>query len=122
MLGLLKILIFSGIVTVFSSNDKYNPNPNLACTHKKIKDNELLAAHRNLPCGTKLVLINPRNNNRTEVIVLDRGPYGKFEDGTYKAVLDISLAAKEKLKHNGKENLIIIIKRLGWGKKQPLNS
>ena len=122
MLGLIKILIFSGIVTVFSSNDKYNPNPSLACTHKIINDNQLLAAHRNLPCGTKLLLINPRTKKKVEVVVLDRGPYGKFKDGTYKAVLDISLAAQKGLKHNGKENLIIIIKRIGWPQKRKPNS
>ena len=51
----------------------------------------LTAAHRTLPFGTKVHLINPQNNISTVVRINDRGPFVSGRD------LDISKAAAEKL-------------------------
>ncbi|MFP3868465.1 MAG: septal ring lytic transglycosylase RlpA family protein [Desulfobacteraceae bacterium] len=45
----------------------------------------LTVAHRTLPLGTKLVLINPRNGKKVKARVSDRGPYihGRQLDVSY---------------------------------------
>ena len=49
---------------------------------------KMVAAHRNLPCGTKLRVKNRANGKVVTVTVKDRGPYG--EKGT---ILDLSRRA-----------------------------
>ena len=107
---LLSILLFFGTATVFSENDEHNPNPNLACLHRPLKQNESAAAHRTLPCGTILTVFNPRTGLHTDSIVKDRGPYGRYKTGEYKSDLDITPAVAKKIKHNGMEPVIFLIK------------
>ena len=44
---------------------------------KKFNSNELTAAHRTYPMGTKLKLTNTANDKTVEVVVNDRGPFVK---------------------------------------------
>jgi rare lipoprotein A len=53
--------------------------------------NSMTAAHRTLPFGTRLLLINPDNDRRAIVVVNNRGPHIKGRD------LDVSAAAARKL-------------------------
>jgi hypothetical protein len=112
MLSLLYSLILIGFSTTFSEVDRFNPDPNLACLSRHLRKGEAVAAHRTLPCGTKLFLHNPRTGLATSTIVLDRGPYGKWKSGKdkgkYKAELDITPSVAKALKHNGFEPIIII--------------
>lgn len=48
-------------------------------------------AHKTLPIGTKLLLVNIKNNKQQVVIVKDRGPFVKGRD------IDLSKAAAKKL-------------------------
>jgi rare lipoprotein A len=52
---------------------------------------EMTAAHRTLPCGTKLRITNTKNDKSVEVTVNDHGPTSR------KRIIDVSLAAAEKL-------------------------
>jgi rare lipoprotein A len=54
---------------------------------------KMVAAHRRLPCGTRLRVKNRANGRRVTVTVRDRGPY----DGEY--VLDLSRRAAQKLRY-----------------------
>ena len=54
-------------------------------------NNPELAAHKDLPFGTKVKLTNPQNGKSQVVIVKDRGPFVRHRD------LDISFAAARKL-------------------------
>ena len=47
----------------------------MACggTYQKSK---MVAAHRSLPCGTRVRITNRRNGKTVRVRVKDRGPYG----------------------------------------------
>jgi len=49
--------------------------------------NKLTAAHRNLPCGTKLRVTNLRNGKTVQVTVTDHGPFsnGRILDLSYTA-------------------------------------
>lgn len=53
---------------------------------------KLTAAHKSLPLGTKLLVMNPESGKKVKVIVNDRGPYIAGRD------LDLSQRAAEKLK------------------------
>lgn len=52
---------------------------------------ENVVAHKKLPFGTKLEIINPKNNSVLEVTVKDRGPYIHGRD------FDLSYAGAQKL-------------------------
>lgn len=53
---------------------------------------KMVAAHRNLPCGTRLRVRNLSNDKVVTVTVRDRGPYGDKE-----TKLDVSRRAARKL-------------------------
>jgi rare lipoprotein A len=53
--------------------------------------NQLTAAHRSLPFGTRLRVINRDNNQSAEVRINDRGPFVKGR------ILDVSYAAARRL-------------------------
>ncbi len=50
-----------------------------------------MAAHRELPFGTRVLLKNPENGQEQEVTISDRGPFHKNRD------FDVSQAAAESL-------------------------
>ncbi len=53
--------------------------------------NEHIVAHKTLPFGTRLEIINPQNNTVLYAVVEDRGPYIQGRD------FDLSYAGAEKL-------------------------
>ena len=52
---------------------------------------ELVAAHRSLPLGTTVRVVNVRNGRQTVVQITDRGPYARGR------IIDLSLAAARQL-------------------------
>ena len=52
---------------------------------------EMTAAHRKLPLGTKVIVENPQTGERTEVKITDRGPYAKNR------IIDLSRAAADSI-------------------------
>lgn len=78
--------------------------------------NELTCAHKTLPFGTKVEVINPKTNTSIIVTVTDRGPYVKgrsfdLSEGAFKKVMSGSSAGIATLnyrileKNNVKEDL-----------------
>ena len=57
------------------------------------KQNKLTAAHRTLPFGTKVKVINPANGRSVNVIINDRGPFvaGRMIDLSKKAANKIGI-------------------------------
>lgn len=53
--------------------------------------NEYVCAHRTYPFGTKLMVVNKKNNKSVVVIVVDRGPFTKGR------IIDLSYAAAKEL-------------------------
>ena len=55
--------------------------------------NELTAAHKTLPFGTKVTVINLTNHKRTKVHITDRGPFvqGRIIDLSKKAAKRINM-------------------------------
>jgi rare lipoprotein A len=58
----------------------------------RYRPRKLVAAHRSLPCGTRLKVRNVRTGDIVKVTVRDRGPYGDS-----RTVLDLSRRAARKL-------------------------
>lgn len=69
--------------------DKFEGRP--TASGEKYKHSKLTAAHRTLPFGTKVRVVNTANNQSVDVVVNDRGPYA---DGR---IIDLSKSAAEKL-------------------------
>lgn len=53
---------------------------------------QLGVAHRTLPCGTRVRLLNPRTHRRITVRVIDRGPFVAGRD------FDLTFATKQRLR------------------------
>ena len=103
----LKLFLQTGIGTVFSAVDKYNPDPHLACApHQILKDTDLVIAHRELPCFAKVIVCNVRTEKCTSAVVKDRGPFG-ITGNHYTAIVDMSEAVAKKLDSNGFEPVLI---------------
>ena len=66
-----------------------------------------VAAHKELPLGTELLVTNPANGKTIVVVVQDRGPYSK-DNGVVRD-LDLSKAAAQKLSmlNTGVRKLIV---------------
>lgn len=97
-----------GTGTVFSSVDKFNPNPTLGCdVRKTLNDKSNVIAHRDLPCGAQVIVCNPRTAKCTIAIKQDSGPYGVTK-GRYTAIVDMTKKVQKELGHNGMEPVILI--------------
>jgi rare lipoprotein A len=55
-------------------------NGELTASGKIFNSNNLVAAHRKLPFGTKVKIININNNKSVIVTIIDRGPFIKSRD------------------------------------------
>jgi rare lipoprotein A len=90
-LFLLSSIAFSQIQTGKASfyADKFEGSP--TASGEKYRASKLTAAHKTLPFGTKVRVINLANNESVIVTINDRGP---FVEGR---VIDVSKSAAEKL-------------------------
>lgn len=91
------------LATVFGAPDwdRGNPNPTLACYHRPIDDaRDLVVAHRTLPCRSRVLLVLPRTGRAVVARVGDRGPR--------RADIDLSVQVARRLRHNGRETVLVI--------------
>jgi len=104
---LLKLFLQVGIGTVFSSVDKYNPDPHLACfAGKKLKDSTLVIAHREIKCGERVVVCNLRTQLCTTAVTSDRGPFGRTGQH-FTSIVDMSPGVQKAIQHNGLELVVV---------------
>ena len=125
-----------GVATRFGDPGDPLDGNHLSCTHQKMQPGQLACAHRTLPCGTMLMIENPRNHKMALCQVLDRGPFGALDEdgvwlikrhadepGDWRGILDLSPAVADALEFNGRENVHIfyqrIARRLHAGRKAP---
>jgi len=71
--------------------DKFVDRP--MANGKKFSQHKLTAAHKTLPFGTKVTVINLSNHKRTKVRITDRGPFvqGRIIDLSKKAAKRINM-------------------------------
>jgi rare lipoprotein A len=59
----------------------------------RFSQNEMTAAHRKLPLGTKVIVENPDTGEQVEVKITDRGPYADKK----RRIIDLSKAAADSI-------------------------
>ena len=96
-----------GTASVFwADGDPSNPDSSNACHHRAVKiprkldDKGSWIAHKTLPCGAVVLLINPRTGKFTIARKSDWGPVN--------AMVDLSRKVEHDLEHNGLEPVILI--------------
>jgi rare lipoprotein A len=79
----------------------------------KLDNRKAVAAHRSFPFGTVARVTNLSNGKSVNVVVVDRGPYGK--NRRQGAIIDLSRAAAEHLGiiHDGKVQVRVDVMK--WG-------
>ncbi|MEO6951705.1 MAG: septal ring lytic transglycosylase RlpA family protein [Polyangia bacterium] len=124
-LGVHPLVADRGMATIFGDPGDLLAGGHLYCTGKKLEPDQLACAHRTLPCGTVLVLENPRTGRFATCEVLDRGPFGAMLDsgdwgfkirqsdpGTWRGIVDLAPAVAAALDHNGRERIRVYYKAL----------
>jgi hypothetical protein len=104
-----------GTATRFGDPDDSLAGGNLACTHRPIPQDEAVCAHRWLPCGTKVVVVNLERTGLTSCRVGDRGPYGVDRHGRWKGVIDLTPHVAKAVHLDGRDivRLLYLLPRAG---------
>jgi rare lipoprotein A (peptidoglycan hydrolase) len=118
LLGAQPVAADRGLATRFGDAGDPLAGEHLYCTGKKVDPQQLACAHRTLPCGTVVVLENPRTGRFALCEVLDRGPFGaklnngewafkirSSDPGQWRGIIDLSPAVARALDHNGREKV-----------------
>ncbi len=118
LLGAQPMAAQRGLATRFGDPGDQLAGGQLYCTGKKMEPGQIACAHRTLPCGTVLMLENPRTGKFALCEVLDRGPFGALLDtgewafkirrddpGEWRGIVDLSPAVSDALSHNGRERI-----------------
>jgi rare lipoprotein A len=82
------------------------PGKRTACG-QKMNPNAMIAAHRSLPCGTRLKVTNHGNGQSVVVTVADRGPFVRGR------IVDVSRGAAQSLGFVGAGTASVSISPLG---------
>lgn len=82
---------FSGIASFYDKNYQGK-----TASGARYDSSKFTAAHRTLPFGTRLTVVEPRSHRVVTVVVNDRGPFVKGR------VLDLSFSAAQALRMTGR--------------------
>jgi hypothetical protein len=94
-----------GYATVFGTPGDVHAGGPLACEHRPIPQDEPLCAHRHLPCGTQIVVVNLERNASTTCRVADRGPYGVNKHGRWRGLIDLTPHVATSVKLDGRDKV-----------------
>ncbi len=124
LLGTTQISAARGYATEFGASEDMLTGGTMACTGKKMGPDDLVCAHRSLPCGTRVVVHSLRTKKVASCVVVDRGPYGATlpngeiilkvrasEEGTWRGLIDLSPAVARALSFSGREQVGLIYER-----------
>lgn len=123
-LGQVAVVSERGVATRFGDPGDPLDGDHMACTHEKMDPNEMVCAHRTLPCGTVVVLVNPRTGLSAPCRVLDRGPYGALlpsgdwamkiresDPGQWRGMIDLGPNVANALQLNGREKVWAVFQK-----------
>jgi rare lipoprotein A (peptidoglycan hydrolase) len=101
--------IDDGYATLYGTPDDPQSGVVLACGGAIIPQDQPLCAHRWLPCGTVITVVNDSQGGLGRCEVADRGPYG-IDPPTkrWRGILDMTPGAARKAKLSGKDFVRII--------------
>ena len=81
---------------------------------RRFDEDKAMAAHRSYPFGTVVRVTCLRNKRSVNVVIVDRGPFGKSQrEG---AIIDLSRSAAEKLGIISRGQAPVKLEVLLWGK------
>jgi hypothetical protein len=93
-----------GWATVFGYPGDPHAGGLAACNQRPIPQDELVCAHRWLPCGTEVVVFNLERPGVSTCVVTDRGPYGvNARTGRWRGIIDLAPAASRAIRHDGRD-------------------
>jgi rare lipoprotein A len=100
VVGIVAAILFLAAIVIsdFAKADgiaSYYWQPQKVACGGTFNPNALTAAHKTLPCGTRVRVTNKRNGRSVTVTINDRGPFVKGR------VIDVSLAAARQLQMTG---------------------
>ena len=100
-----------GYATIFGTPNDPHDGDQLACTRKEIPQDQPLCAHRWLPCGTKIVVMNLERPGVASCRVADRGPFGVNRvTGRWRGVIDLTPGAARDVRLDGRDLVRIYYK------------
>jgi len=110
--AVLGVGVDDGVATIYGTPGDIHAGGNLACQpHRAVPQNEPLCAHRWLPCGTEVTVINLERHSVTQCTVADRGPFGAdAESGRWRGMIDLTPAVAKAVKLDGKDMVRLIYK------------
>jgi hypothetical protein len=125
LLGSASLVGEKGLATRYGDPGDRLTGKHLSCTHQPMQPGQLACAHRTLPCGSVLLLHNPRTKRFAVCEVLDRGPFGAIlpsgdwgvkirpsEPGTWRGILDLAPEVARQLAFNGREKIHVVHQRV----------
>ena len=98
---IMSVLVLTGSVSLASQAQaqsgmaSYYWQPQKVACGGRFNPNAMTAAHKTLPCGSKVRVTNNRNGKSVVVTINDRGPFIKGR------IIDVSLAAARQLGMTG---------------------
>jgi hypothetical protein len=122
--AVLGVGVDEGIATVFGTPGDIHAGGNLACqVHKPVPQDEPVCAHRWLPCGTEVVVMNLESNSVTQCTIADRGPFGVDKPtNRWRGIIDLTPHVAKKAKHDGRDMVRLIYTLPGPGDKTYRNT
>jgi hypothetical protein len=92
-----------GYATRFGDEGDIHAGGDMACTQTPVPQDEPVCAHRWLPCGTEVVVINQERHGATRCRIADRGPYGVDRSGRWRGVIDLTPSVAIDVRLDGRD-------------------
>ena len=102
--------IDDGYATLYGTPGDIHAGGMMACTHVPVPQDESLCAHRWLPCGTEITVVNMERKGSTTCRVTDRGPFGVDPSGRWRGVIDLTPGAATAVKLDGRDAVRLLYK------------
>jgi hypothetical protein len=101
-----------GYATVYGTPGDVHAGGNLACqVTRPVPTDEPLCAHRWLPCGTEVTIVNLERHSVTSCKVADRGPFGvDRQSGRWRGQIDLTPFVARAARLDGRDMVRLIYK------------
>ena len=99
----------TGYATVYGTPGDTHAGGDMACTHVPVPQDQPVCAHRWLPCGTQVLIVNLERPAVTSCRVTDRGPFGvSATSGKWRGVIDLTPYAARQAHLDGRDLVRLI--------------
>jgi len=113
-----------GYATIYGNPGDPFAGGNLACTHRPIPQDQPVCAHRWLPCGTQVTIVNLEHPATTGCRISDRGPYGQDRFGRWRGAIDLTPHVAKAVRLDGRDvvRLLYLMPKRGHPAYEPANA